>query len=134
MPKSHSPVRLEASLMESASLAGHVFKRSAVEQIEYWASIGRLIAPKMTPDQILELQAGMVKLKIEKATPVHIDSDGLLGEIDRKRSSGALQRSISNHSLRYQACSSNPGYLEQVSADGHVSIGLFRNGKFEAIQ
>ena len=131
MAKAQSPVRLESSLRESATLAGQVFKRSAVEQVEFWASIGRLIAPKISPNELLELQAGLAQVKVEKISPVSIDPEGLLTEIDQQRLSGTLQQEISNGQIRYQSSLSNPGLLEQVSPEGEITVGQFINGEFK---
>lgn len=137
MAKAQSPVRLEASLMESAALAGEAFKRSAAEQVEFWASIGRIVSARITPNEIMELQAGLTRIKLEKSDDVIIDPKGLLAEIDQKRQSGALQKSITNNDgsgrVCYQASSKKPGYLEQVAPDGTVTIGLFQDGQFKAI-
>ncbi len=133
MAKAQSPVRLEASLMESAKLAGEVLKRSAAEQVEFWASIGRIIAPRLSPNELMELQAGLLDIKLEKAKPVSVDSAGLFAELDQRRTSGALQQAITNNSIRYQVAASHPGYLEQVRPDGSTLIGKFINGQFEPI-
>ncbi len=133
MPKAQSPIRLEASLMEDASLAGETFKRSAAEQVEFWASIGRLVSARITPNQIMELQAGITQLKLEKNSHVVIDSEGLLSEINQKRQSGFLQKDIASSNVRYQASISKPGYLEQVAADGTVTVGQFKGGQFKGL-
>lgn len=133
MAKAHSPIRLESSLMKSAALAGEAFKRSASEQVEFWASIGRLVAPRMTPNEILELQAGLAQLKIEKSRPVSIDPTSLFAEVKQKRQSGTLEKAIGHKKLRYQASITQPGFLEQVATDGSVTVGRFENGEFKAI-
>ncbi|MFT6422140.1 MAG: hypothetical protein ACJA2K_000862 [Thalassolituus sp.] len=133
MAKAQSPVRLEASLMESAKFAGDLLKRSAAEQVEFWAGIGRLVAPKLSPQELIELQAGLLAIKFEEATPVVVDSSALFMELDQKRSSGAIEHAIASNSVRYQSSASNPGCLEQVSPDGTVIVGRFTNGQFEPL-
>lgn len=133
MAKAQSPVRLEASLMESAKFAGDLLKRSAAEQVEFWASIGRLVAPRLSPKELIELQAGLLAIKFEEPKPVTVDSGALFGELDQKRSSGALQHAIASHSVRYQSSVSHPGCLEQVNPDGSVVVGRFTHGQFEPL-
>lgn len=130
MAKAQSPVRLEAGLMESAAIAGEVYKRSAAEQVEYWASIGRTVAPKITPEELLELKSGLIQLKFERNDNVTVNANALLAEIDQARDSGTLSKSIVSDQIRYQASIARPGYLEQVSPDGSVVVGMFENGEF----
>jgi len=40
--------------MESAALVGARHHRSAAEQIEYWAALGRQVARVLDPDSLLE--------------------------------------------------------------------------------
>ena len=128
-----SPVRLEASLMESAKFAGDLLKRSAAEQVEFWASLGRLVAPKISPKELIELQAGLLDIKFEEAKPVTVDSGALFSELDQKRVSGALEQAIASNSVRYQASATQPGCLEQVNPDGSLVVGRFTNGQFEPL-
>jgi hypothetical protein len=59
MAKSASPVRLQDDLMRRAALAGARHHRSAAQQIEYWASLGREVAALLDPDRLLAVQAGL---------------------------------------------------------------------------
>ena len=43
MAKSPSPLRLQEELMQSATQAGARHHRSAAEQIDYWAALGRQV-------------------------------------------------------------------------------------------
>lgn len=45
MAKAKSPIRLDQSLMDSAASVAKVAHRSAAEQIELWADIGRTLTP-----------------------------------------------------------------------------------------
>ncbi|TNC90519.1 hypothetical protein [Thalassolituus sp.] len=133
MPKAHSPVRLDAQLMESARLAGDVLKRSAAEQVEFWAHIGRLIAPRLSPKELLELQAGLLTIRFEEVQPAEINSDSLFDELDTRRATGSLSQSIAAGKIRYQASRTHPGHLEQVQPDGTIITGKFSGGEFKAI-
>lgn len=134
MAKAQSPVRLEASLMKSAAIAGDVFKRSAVEQVEYWAAIGRVVDPTITANDLLALKAGLIQVKLEKKKGVFVDAPSLLAEIDATRQSGSLQDDIAPNFPKYQASIAYPGYLEQVSDDGRIVVGQFEDGAFKAVK
>ncbi len=134
MAKASSPVRLENDLMEAATLAGSTLHRSAAEQIEYWADLGRKVARVITPETLLEINAGLVKLKVEKVQPVTADPDAVFAELEQKRESGALREAIASGCIRYQSSGTHPGLLEQVHPDGAIVVGQFNNGQFEPLQ
>ena len=62
MAKAASPVRLEKELMEAAARSGERLHRSAAEQVEYWADIGRTVDASVSPDSLLEVAAGLARL------------------------------------------------------------------------
>ncbi|WP_254959113.1 ParD-like family protein [Cyanobium sp. Cruz CV13-4-11] len=53
-------MRLQRELMESAALVGARHQRSAAEQIEYWAALGRQVARVLDPDSLLDVAAEQV--------------------------------------------------------------------------
>lgn len=130
MAKAASPVRLEEGLMKAATTAGHTLKRSAAEQVEYWADIGRKVADTIDPDQLIAVTSGFAKIKVEETEDVNIDADALFDALDRDRESGTLAEAIRTNGVRYGASSSRPGMLEACYPDGKVVIGTFKNGEF----
>ena len=132
MPKASSPVRLQAELMDSANLAGTLNNRSAAEQVEHWASIGRHVAQQLTQADLLELKAGLLSVSVEKPSSVDFDADALLDEIDVARDGGTLSEAIKAGGPRYQIASNAPGWLERVEPDGSVTVGRFEGGVFKA--
>ena len=134
MAKSASPVRLQDALMRSAALAGARHHRSAAQQIEYWASLGREVAALLDPDRLLAVQAGLARLHVEPVTAPSVISQQVFAALEADRSSGVLANSVSSAPVRYQACSSRPGYLERLDRDGSRSVGRFANGEFLACE
>lgn len=130
MPKAASPIRLQADLMQAATLAGQRQHRSAAEQIEYWAGIGRSLSRIIDQDTLLEISAGLAHLKIEPVEPEAIAPDEVFSNLERDRKSGRLAESVTTSSVRYQSSSLHPGQLEQVLPDGRVIIGQFHDGVF----
>ncbi|MBL4796675.1 MAG: hypothetical protein JKY50_04635 [Oleispira sp.] len=130
MAKAASPVRLKQDLMEAATLAGSILHRSAAEQVEYWADLGRKVANKLDPETLLAIQSGLTKITVEETAAVTPNPDDVFAALDRDRSSGALSEAISNDSIRYQASATHPGKLEQISPNGNLLIGDFINGEF----
>jgi hypothetical protein len=134
MAKSASPVRLQDALMRSAALAGALHHRSAAQQIEYWASLGREVAALLDPDRLLAVQAGLARLHVEPVTAPSVIPQQVFAALEADRSSGVLANSVSSAPVRYQACSSRPGYLERLDRDGSRSVGRFANGEFLACE
>jgi hypothetical protein len=134
MAKSASPVRLQDALMRSAALAGARQHRSAAQQIEYWASLGREVAALLDPDRLLAVQAGLARLRVEPVTVASVIPEQVFAALEDDRSSGVLAYSVSSAPVRYQACSSRPGYLERLDKDGSRSVGRFANGEFLACE
>jgi len=54
------PTRIEMGLFEAAKQAGEVHSRSAAQQIDHWARIGRELeaSPAVTHDQVARVLAG----------------------------------------------------------------------------
>ncbi len=134
MAKAASPVRLEQDLMEAATLAGSMLHRSAAEQVEYWADLGRKVANKLDPETLLSIQSGLTKITIEETTNVTPSPDDVFMALDLNRASGALTEAIASQSVRYQASQTHTGKLEQVSPNGNVVVGEFINGEFINIE
>ena len=130
MPKAASPIRLQAELMQSAKMAGHRQHRSTAEQIEYWAGVGRSLSKIIDQDTLLEISAGLVRLKIEPVTPVAVDPEEVFADLERDRKTGELAASVTTSSVRYQVSVSHPGNLEQMLPDGRVIVGQFHDGVF----
>lgn len=130
MPKSASPVRLQEDLMQSASLAGTRLHRSAAEQIEYWASLGQQVARFVDPDSLLEVAAGLARLKVEPIVAQPIAPDAVFAAVEADRRSGLLSNKTTTAAIRYQASRAHPGYLERIDINGTRTLGTFHNGVF----
>ncbi len=121
MPKSASAVRLQRELMESAALVGARHHRSAAEQIEYWAALGRQVA------------AGLTRLRLEPVAAPIVAPAQVFAALDADRESGSLAQNVSTAAFRYQASIRQPGHLEQIGPDGTRRVGAFRDGAVEPI-
>lgn len=130
MPKAASPVRLQAELMHAATIAGKLQHRSVAEQVEYWAGIGRSLSKIIDQNTLLEISAGLIRLKIESVEPSAVDPEEVYSGLEADRKSGRLAELVSTSSVRYQSSTSYPGQLEQISPDGRVIVGQFHNGVF----
>ena len=130
MAKSSSPVRIEQSLMDAASLAGATLHRSAAQQIEYWASIGRQLSSIVDPESLMAIKAGLMSIQVQKSPSVVVDADALFSAFDADIASGAISQLIAAQKPKYQASAKYPGKLEKVLRDGSIIVGQFENGIF----
>lgn len=133
MAKAASPIRLQDELMKAATVAGERQHRSAAEQIEYWASIGRSVGDLIDPDKLLAIVTGLARINVEPVTASPIDPEEVFAALQRDRDAGTLASSVSSSPVRYQVSSTHPGQLEQIGADGQVLVGQFSNGVFTPI-
>lgn len=130
MPKSASPVRLREDLMQSASLTGSRHHRSAAQQIEYWASLGRQVAGFVDPDSLLDVAAGLARLRVEPILAQPVSPEAVFAAVEADRDSGMLSKKVSTATIRYQASRTHPGYLERIDDNGARTLGTFHGGVF----
>ncbi|MEH6549576.1 MAG: hypothetical protein V7744_06290 [Pseudomonadales bacterium] len=130
MAKAHSPVRLDARLMEDAALNARLCNRSTAETIEYWAGLGKRYNKLIDPEVLLEIQVGSLQIEIKPTEVERIDSASVFGDIEERRTSSTLSQLVNRKNPVYQTSQSHPGLLEQVMPDGSVSVGRFSGGEF----
>ncbi len=131
MPKGN-PIRIDEELLRSAKRSGARLRRSAAEQVEHWADIGRRFEGVVSHDVLDDIVTGQVRVRIEEVAAEPVDAADLFAELDSDRDSGRLASMVSEVPVRYQASRSHPGKLERVDADGAVTLGSFRDGEFVA--
>ena len=133
MAKSASPIRLQADLMQAATVAGKRLHRSTAEQIEYWADMGRRVATVLNPDDLLSVASGLAKINIEPIYAKPVNPDAVFEALEDDRRAGSLYQITSNNTVRYQVSESHLGYLEQINSDGEITTGKFDNGEFSPL-
>lgn len=130
----HTAIRLENSLMLAAKNAAVVNKRTAVEQIEYWAELGRNISRFVDPEALIACSSGLAELKVEKVEAEPVNPVDIFNKLELKRNSGELAKVITSTSFRYKASNDYPGMLERVDDQGNIKVGTFKNGMFKAMK
>ena len=135
MAKAASPIRLQQDLMDNATVEGELFNRSAAEQVEYWAGIGRRLSNVVESDTLLSISAGLATVHVEPLKTRPIEPEGVFNRLEQQRESGVLTEIIKQGGQhpRYQASNQHPGYLERIEPDGQVVLGQFSNGAFTPV-
>lgn len=131
MAKAASPVRLQDDLMKSAKVAGDIFHRSAAEQVEYWADIGRSVSRMIDSEKLVAIKAGLLRINVEPVNVSPIDPEAVFSKLNKDREDGTLAQQVSNAPFKYQISTSHPGYLEKIEGE-KVIVGSFKNGEFVA--
>lgn len=134
MAKASSPIRIQSDLMSNAAVLGKLHHRSAAEQIEYWASIGQKVESLLDPESLLQIKAGLLRVKLEQVNTPPVSADWVFGNLDMKRTTGELKEEVSQNKVRYQASATHPGLLEQIGPKGALKIGQFENGQFKPVK
>ena len=130
MAKANSPIRLQQELMQAAESTARRFHRSTAEQIEYWATLGQSVSTTRDPDILLSIKSGLAKLNVEPVLGAPIDPSVVFDDLEAQRASGSLAQNVSSSSVRYQASTTHPGFLESITQHGEVTVGKFVNGEF----
>lgn len=115
--------------MQAAETAASYSRRSTAEQVEYWAFGGGEVANHLNPEATLALCSRLAELKVENINSPSIDPDMVFSGVEEQRQTGKLANAVSETPARYQASATHPGKLEQIYADGTVTVGQFSNGK-----
>lgn len=130
MAKSASPILLQENIMQAAELTAKRFHRSAAEQIEYWADLGRSVSSVLDPDVLLSVLSGLTVIKAEPVISKPIEPKSIFEHLESDREAGVLPDIITQNSPSYQASTQYPGYLEQIDLNGNITTGQFENGQF----
>ena len=134
MTKSTSPIRLQAALLEAAQVSGAVQHRTAAEQIEYWAEIGRKVSRVIDPETLLAVKSGWARIIVESLPPADVDLDGFIASLAAGEHTQAMAAAIAKRSpIRYQACAANPDLLEEIDQTGKKVVGEYVDGEFRPL-
>ncbi len=130
MAKAVSPIRLQENIMQAAILAGKSNHRSATEQIEYWAEMGRKVTMFLNPDDLLSVASGLANIKLVPVLAESVSAESVFQSLENDRSRGSLSNLVTKSTLKYQASLSHPGFLEQIGSNGDCVVGKFEQGEF----
>ena len=106
---SSMPLRIDDGLIKEARLSGQLFHRSIPQQVEHWASLGRLLEKVLTVSSVAKVKGLYRPVNLEKALTSARSSAG------RKKTLALLAR---KKGLLYGIKPDRPGVLLQYQPDG----------------
>jgi hypothetical protein len=128
-------IRLDSALIDAARSEGAIQKRSISKQIEHWAEVGKSIASKINPTDLMALSQGLVDVKMEPITSVPIDPNDVFNALENDRKNKTLSQKVTSARYYYESSETQPGLLDRVDTKtGKRRTGEFKNGKFKAVK
>ena len=107
MAKSN-PVHLDKALMDAAILAAGLNSRSAAQQLESWANLGKLVSEFTSVEALLSVVSSCHRIELVPIDNPSIDVDALFNEVSVANETSSLKMWVSGGGVRYQA-SDSPG-------------------------
>ena len=92
--------------MRSAALVGALHQRSAAQQAEYWALLGRNVAGLLDPEQLLAVKSGLASLHVEPVRAAAVIPESVFASQEKARQNGTLP-----------ACGPQPGIATRQLAE-----------------
>jgi hypothetical protein len=122
-------IRLNADLIEAAEIQGKALHRSAPSQIEFWADIGRQLAPVLSHKDLLALGQGLVRITVEAEPAGRVDADAVFAAVRQGSGKPFVSAAAAPAPFRYES-SQTPGCIDRIDAGGHRVTGRMIDGQF----
>ena len=84
--------------------------------------------------KLLDVLSGLAAVRVEQVTTAAVGAEQAFAALEQQRRSGQLSVGVSSAALRYQASTTQPGFLEEVALDGRRRLGQFRHGVFDPLE
>ena len=127
-------IRLNSDLIFQAQSAAAVQRRSIPNQLEYWATLGRIISAVIGIEDAFAILQGLKKIRVEPTQTISVDSDTVFNNLEADRAKGFVDKPITSAPFYFEASQKMPGLLDRVnSLTGERKTGKFANGKFREI-
>lgn len=127
-------IRLNSDLIFQAQSASAVQCRSIPNQIEYWATLGRIISSVIDIEDAYAILQGLKKIRVEPTQTISIDSDTVFNNLETDRAEGFVDKPITSAPFYFETSREKPGLLDRVNSQtGERHTGKFTDGKFREI-
>ena len=123
------PIRLDAELIAAAEVQGKASHRSAPSQIEFWAAIGRRLAPILSPKDLLAIGQGVARINIQTGPSSRVDPDVIFAAVAQHRNQTFVSTAANPAPFQFES-SLTPGCIDRVDSDGNRVTGRMVDGQF----
>ena len=131
-PAVTKPIRLSAALLAAAEREGRVHRRSAPKQIEFWAELGKSVAPILGLSDVMAVLQGFAKIKVELAGSQPVDVEAVVRDMKNPRTLKRVSERVTSAGVYYEPSATRPGFLDKVTrATGKRVPGRFSEGEFK---
>lgn len=135
MAKPTVSLRLDEGLIRQAEREAEVQKRSTSKQVEYWATIGKILSKELSLTDAIAISQGLKVLNLEDPVSVYVNPDDVLDRIESDRSNGTLTEKVTSAQIYYEASIKHPGYIDRVDSTTKERVtGSFENGEFKVLR
>jgi len=124
-------IRLDAELIDAAEHQGKAMHRSAPNQIEFWAALGRRLAPALSHRDLLAISQGLARIRVEAESSPRLDPDQVFAAVAAQSHKPFVSAAEQPAPFQYEA-SDSPGFIDRVDAHGNRVTGTMVNGQFVA--
>jgi hypothetical protein len=118
---SSMPLRIDGDLINEAKVSGQVFHRSIAQQVEHWASLGRVLEKVLTVSSVAKVKSLARPVDLERVLA------GARSAAGKKKTLALLAR---KKGPLYGIKPDRPSVLLQYEPDGTVVAGEMIKGKF----
>ncbi len=123
------PIRLDSELIAAAEVQSKVSHRSTPGQIEFWASIGRRLAPILSPKDLLAIGQGLARISIVTEPSPRVDPNLVFAAVARHQSTPFVSTAANPAPFQYES-SRTPGCIDRIDAEGNRITGKMIDGQF----
>ena len=124
-------IRLDARLVNQAKSAAFIQRRSIPNQLEYWASLGKMVSSVIGVEDAFAVIHGLKKIRVELPETAPIDSDAVFSNLEADRKNNFANKPVTSAPFFFEASQKIPGLLDKVdSVTGERKTGKFADGEF----
>ena len=125
-------IRLNTELINQAQSVANVQRRSISNQVEYWATLGRIVSSVIGIEDAFAILQGLKKIRVEPPQTISIESDTVFNKLEADRANGFVDKPVTSAPFYFEASQKIPGLLDRVNClTGERKTGKFEKGEFK---
>jgi hypothetical protein len=128
-------IRIDSNLIHLAESTAAVQHRSVSKQVEYWASLGRVLSSVLDVEDVYAINQGLKTIRVEAMKDISVNSETVFNNLESDRAKGFVNKPVTSAPFYFEASKKKPGLLDKVdSQTGERKTGTFSKGKFTEVK